>query len=304
MLKFILNRLFQAIITALILLTIVFIIIRLSGDPIVWMVSPRASQEVRAEVIHRYGLDKSIIIQYFNYLGSMIKGDFGDSFYYSRPAMQVVMERVPVTLKLTGTAILISILLGLPFGIYAAVQRGRIPDIILRGVAFFAISTPSFWIGLMLIFIFSVKLRILPGGGDSGISSLILPAFTLALGLGGGIMRLTRSGMLGVWNNDYITMARAKGVPEVSLIWKHAFKNASIPVVTMVMMLMVIVISGDVLTENIFSWNGLGRLVMSSVFNRDYPIIQAFTMVICFTFVCISLLADILYAYINPKIRY
>ncbi len=304
MLKFIIKRLFQALITALILLSIVFVIIRLSGDPTIWMVNPRASQEVRAEVMQKYGLDKPIIVQYFLYLAKMVCGDFGASFYYGRPAMDVVMERVPPTLKLTGSAILISLLLGIPFGVYSAVHRGKLLDLILRSISFLAISTPSFWVGIMLIFIFSVQLRMLPGGGDSGISSLILPAFTLALGLGGGIMRLTRSGMLGVWNNDYITMARAKGVPEASLIWKHAFKNACIPVVTMVMMLMVIVISGDVLTENIFSWNGLGRLVMSSVFNRDYPIIQAFTMVICFTFVCISLLADILYAYINPKIRY
>jgi peptide/nickel transport system permease protein len=302
--RFILVRLAQAILTALVLATLVFVLVRVSGSPITWLVSPHAPAATRELVIKHYGLDQPMIVQYGHFLLSISHGDFGVSYFYSRPVTEIISTRVPATLELAGTALLIAIIVALPIGVYSAVKRGRAVDIAGRIFAFLGISAPSFWVGLMGIYLFSVRLHVLPAGGRRGIASLILPALVLSWGLAAGMARLTRSGMLSVLGSDYITMARAKGVPEQTINWKHAFRNASIPVVTMAMLLMIVVLSGDVVIENIFSWPGIGRLIMTSVLARDYPVVQALTILISFVFVVISLLADVLYAYLNPKIRY
>lgn len=302
--KYIVKRILQGFLTCLILVTIVFFLTRISGDPTIWMISPKASGEVRLQIMAKYGLDKSGVEQYFYYIANIFRGDFGTSYFYNRPAMQVVFERLPVTLKLTGTALGLAIMIGIPIGVYSAAKKGSAFDVTARGVAFFTIAAPSFWIGLMLIYIFAVQLKALPAGGNTAPGAIILPSVTLALTLVGSILRLTRTGMMDELNNDYVKLARAKGASEGRVIWRHAFKNATIPVITMIMLLMVVVLSGDVVIENIFSWNGAGRLVMAAVFARDYPIVQAFTIFIGVSFVIISIIADILYAVVNPKIRY
>jgi peptide/nickel transport system permease protein len=302
--KFILIRFFQAIITSLLLVTVVFMLVRISGDPLTWMVDPRTPIEVQEEVARMYGLDKPLIAQYGYYLYNMVQGDFGKSFFYKRSAMGVILERVPATLELTVTAMLLAIFIAIPIGVYSAVRRGKFLDGIVRLWAFLGISTPPFWLGLMLIYIFAVTLDILPVAGRGGIDNLIMPACVLAWALAAGMARLSRSGMLEVLNTDYITMARAKGVPEWKIIWKHAFKNAAIPVVTMTSLLMIMVLSGCIVLEAIFAWPGVGRLILDSVVRRDYTVVQAFVIFISFSFIMISMLADIAYAYLNPKIRY
>lgn len=302
--RYIITRLIQAVITALVLATIVFVLVRISGSPLTWLVSPRAPEAQRQLIAARYGLDKSILVQYERYLVNIAHGEFGQSYVYHEPTLSVIWGRVPATLELTGTALLIALLIAIPLGVYSAVKRGTFIDIAGRIFAFLGISAPSFWVGLMALYLFGVKAKILPIGGMGGIDHLILPALVLSWGLAAGLMRLARSGMLSVLNADYITMARAKGVSSQMVIWKHAFRNAAIPVVTMTMLLMIVVLSGDVVIENIFSWSGLGRLIMTSTLSRDYPVVQAFTIVVSFTFVMISLLADILYAYLNPIVRY
>jgi peptide/nickel transport system permease protein len=302
--RYILIRLIQAVLTALALATIVFFLIRISGSPITWLVSPHSPASTRQMIIAHYGLDKPMIVQYGHFLLNILRGYFGESYFYSRPAMEVIRSRAPATLELAGAALIIAIIIALPIGVYSAVKRGKAIDIGGRIFAFLGISAPSFWVGLMGIYLLSIKVHILPAGGRSGIVSLILPALVLSWGLAAGMARLTRSGMLSVLSADYITMARAKGVSPQTIYWKHAFRNASIPVVTMAMLLMIIVLSGDVVIENVFAWPGIGRLIMTSVLARDYPIVQALTILISFVFVLVSLVADVLYAYLNPKIRY
>jgi peptide/nickel transport system permease protein len=302
--RYILIRFIQAIITALVLATAVFAMVRMSGSPLSWLVNPRATEAEKEMIAAHYGLDKSIIVQYERYLVNLVHGDFGQSYVYQKSTLMVIWSRVPATLELTGTALLIALLIAIPIGVYSAVKRGTLIDIAGRIFAFLGISAPSFWVGLMALYLFGVKYKILPIGGRGGIDHLILPALVLSWGLAAGLMRLARSGMLSVLNSDYITMARAKGVSNQMVIWKHAFRNASIPVVTMTMLLMIVVLSGDVVVENIFSWPGIGRLIMTSTLSRDYPVVQAFTLIVSFTFVMISVLADILYAALNPTVRY
>lgn len=278
--------------------------VRMSGTPLTWLVSPHASEAEKELIAAHYGLDKSIMVQYEDYLINILHGDLGQSYVYHKSTLAVIWGRVPATLELTGIALVIALIIALPIGVYSAVKRGKFVDIAGRIFAFLGISAPSFWVGLMALYLFGVKAKILPIGGLGGIDHIILPALVLSWGLAAGLMRLARSGMLSVLNSDYITMARAKGVSNQMVIWKHAFRNASIPVVTMIMLLMIVVLSGDVVIENVFSWPGLGRLIMTSTLSRDYPVVQAFTIVISFTFIMISLLADILYAYLNPTVRY
>lgn len=305
MLRYILVRIGQGVITCFILLTIVFMLTRLAGDPTIWLIDPKSTPEIRAQLEVKYGLSAPMLVQYKNYVVNILKGDFGTSFYYNIPAIDIIGQRVPATLELTLTGLLIAVLIGIPVGVYSAVKKGRVLDAVARGGAFLCISAPSFWVGIMLIYIFAIKANWLPAGGSKdGLYSLILPAFTVSLSLIGAFLRLTRSGMLEVLGTDYIKMARSKGIPERQIIWKHGLKNACIPVITMVMTQFVVVLSGDIAVENIFSWNGIGRLIMDSVFLRDYAVVQAFTILVGFAFIILSLLTDILYAYINPKIRY
>jgi peptide/nickel transport system permease protein len=302
--RYIVLRILQALITSFILVTAVFVLVRVSGSPMIWLVPPRTPVAARAAIAAQYGLDKPILVQYGHYLLNILRGDFGKSFLYSRPAIEVLLQRVPATLELAGVALALAVVIAIPIGVYSAAYRGKFIDIAGRIFAFLGISMPTFWLGLMAIYVLGVKAKILPVGGRGGIETLIMPAGILSWALAAGIARITRSSMMDVLNADYITMARAKGVSEQKIIWKHAFKNASIPIVTMIMLLMIIVLSGDVVLENVFAWPGLGRLIMIAVFNRDYPVVQAVTIVISFTFILISLLADILYAYLNPKVRY
>ena len=303
--RYILKRILQAIITAIVVVTAVFFMIRASGiDPTQMMIDPRSPKEAREVMKKALGLDKSLIVQYRIYMINMLQGDFGTSFIYSRPVMDLILERTFVSLKLTVSALFLTILFAIPIGVYSAVKRGGFIDIFGRAFAFLGISAPIFWVALVAIYIFSVKLRIFPVGGSKGLISMVLPVLVMAISHAAGLVRMTRSGMMDVLNADYITMARAKGVPRWIVTWKHAFKNASISISTMITLMMLGVLAGNVVIETIFAWPGLGWYIMQATLARDFPVVQAITILVSFAFIIINLMGDILYALLNPKIRY
>jgi peptide/nickel transport system permease protein len=304
MVRYIVLRVIQGIVTTLAIVSLVFVLVRVSGDPLTWLVSKNATPEVRQQIAAKYGLDRSVIVQYGVYLGNVLQGKFGDSFLYRTPVVKVIALRVPATLELSVVGLLIAVLLGILIGVYSAQRRGKWIDFVGRGVAFLGMSAPPFVVGMILIYVFAVKAKLLPVGGRFSLVSVILPAATFSLWLVAGGVRITRSAVLEGLGAHYLVFARAKGVSERLVLWKHAFKNASIPIVTYVMFLLVIAVSGDVVIESVFSWPGLGRLTIEAVMARDYPLVQAIALIIVFLFIVISLIADIAYFYLNPKIRY
>jgi peptide/nickel transport system permease protein len=234
----------------------------------------------------------------------LMQGDFGKSFNYRRPAMEVTLERLPATIELGTVCMVIALLIALPVGTYAAVKRGGWFDAIGRAFAFMGQAAPTFWTGIMAILLFAVTLGWLPVGGRGSPVSIILPALTLGWGICAGMLRLTRSSMLDVLANDYMILARVKGLSRIVVIWKHGFKNAAIPVLTYAILLLMLAIGGAVITETVYAWPGVGRLMMNAVLNRDFPVVQAVVIVLSISLITLNLIADILYAYLNPRIRY
>ena len=254
--------------------------------------------------MHHLGLDKSLPVQYGLYVRNIVLGDFGRSVLTRRPVTEHIWERLPATVELGLVAMLLSVLIGVPLGVYSAVHRGGILDGAARVFAVLGQSMPTFWLGLMLILLFGVVLRFLPAGGRGGIEHLILPAFTLGYFTSAAILRLTRSAMLEVLGSDYIKFARLKGLHEQVVLWKHGLKNALLPVVTFAVMLFVQFLGGAVVTETVFAWPGLGRLILESITTRDYPIVQAGVLVLSALYLTGNLFVDVLYSYLNPRIRH
>lgn len=302
--RFIIGRFLQAVISVLLVATAVFIMVRLTGDPIDVLTDPRATVEDRALLAESLGLDKPVIVQYGIYMSHLVQGEFGKSFNYRRQALEVVLERLPATIELGGAAMVLALLIALPIGTYSAVKRGGWFDGLARAFAFTGQAAPAFWVGIMGILVFAVALGWLPAGGRGTPLHLIMPAVTLGWGISAGILRLTRSSMLNVLSSDYIMLARAKGLSPLVVIWKHGFKNAAIPVLTFAILLLVLAIGGAVITETVFAWPGVGRLMMNAVVNRDFPIVQAVVIILSVSYIGLNLIADILYAYLNPRIRY
>ena len=302
--RFILGRFLQAIVSIILVATAVFVIVRATGDPVDVLTTPRATVEDRRLVAESLGLNEPLIVQYGLFMFHIAQGDFGKSFNYRRPALEVVLERLPATMELGGTAVLLALLIALPVGTYAAVLRGRWFDALGRAFAFTGQAAPIFWLGIMMILVFAVTLGWFPVGGRGGFMNLIMPASALGWGLCAGVLRLTRSSMLDVLSSDYIVLARAKGLSPIVVIWKHGFKNAAIPVLTMAILLFISAVGGSVITETVFAWPGVGRLMMNAVLNRDFPVVQGVVIILSVALVLMNLTADILYAYLNPKIRY
>ena len=272
--RFILGRFLQAIVSIILVATAVFVIVRATGDPVDVLTTPRATVEDRRLVAESLGLNEPLIVQYGLFMFHIAQGDFGKSFNYRRPALEVVLERLPATMELGGTAVLLALLIALPVGTYAAVHRGRWFDALGRAFAFTGQAAPIFWLGIMMILVFAVALGWFPVGGRGGFVNLIMPASALGWGLCAGVLRLTRSSMLDVLSSDYIVLARAKGLSPIVVIWKHGFKNAAIPVLTMAILLFISAVGGSVITETVFAWPGVGRLMMNAVLNRDFPVVQ------------------------------
>jgi peptide/nickel transport system permease protein len=304
MLPYIVGRVLQAILSMLVVISIVFVLARLSGNPIHLLLDVNATQQDVDILTRHLGLDKSLPVQYALYVKNIAFGDFGTSVLTRRPVVEHLWERLPATVELGVVAMVLSIAIGVPIGVYSAVHRGGALDGVARVFAVLGQSVPPFWLGLMLILMFGVMLGVLPAGGHGGLQHLILPAFTLGYFTSAAIMRLTRSSMLEVLGSDYIKFARLKGLHEQVVLWKHGLKNALLPVITFAVMLFVQFLGGAVVTETVFAWPGLGRLILESITTRDYPVVQAGVLVLSALYLTANLCVDVLYSYLNPRIRH
>lgn len=303
MTQFILRRLFLSIFVIGGVTVVVFMLVRLSGDPTALMISPTASAEDVAELRRQLGFDRPLIVQFWDFLTGVVRGDFGDSLRYREPAFGLVMERLPATVQLTVASLLVAVCVALPAGIISAVKRNTIWDRVSMFLALFAQSMPVFWFGILLILIVSVQLQLLPSSGSGSFRHLILPALTLGLYSTARITRLVRSEMIETISQDFVRTARAKGLRERSVLYRHALRNALIPVVTVIGIEAGGMFAGAVITETVFAWPGIGQLAVTSIFNRDYPLIQAIVFTIACLFVFINLTVDVLYAVLDPRVK-
>ena len=301
---YIAGRIAQSIVSMFVVSVVVFGLVRLSGDPLQIMMPAEATQKDIAVVRNALGLDRPWPVQYWRFVESAVHGDFGRSVRFRRPAIDLILERYGATLELGGLAVLIVIAVALPVGVYSAVWRGGPLDYAARGLAALGQAVPPFWLGLVLVLIFGVLLHWLPTSGRGTPLHFVLPGLTLGWFAVAGLMRLTRSAMLDVLGSEYVKLARIKGLPERQVIWQHAFKNAALPVVTFAALLFVALLNGSIIVETVFGWPGLGLLVMEAVDGRDYPIVQAVVLVLSAMYIGVNLLVDVLYAYLNPRIRY
>jgi peptide/nickel transport system permease protein len=304
MTRYLVGRAVQMLLSMLVVVSIVFVLTRLSGNPIHLLLDVSATERDQEILTRHLGLDRPLPVQYALYVRNLARGDFGNSILTRRPVIEHIRERLPATLELGVVAMALSVLIGVPLGVYSAVRRGGVFDSAARVFAVLGQSMPTFWLGLMLILFFGVVLGVLPAGGRGGPLHLILPAFTLGYFTSAAILRLTRSAMLEVLGSDYIKFARLKGLPEPVVLWKHGLRNALLPVVTFAVLLFVQFLGGAVVTETVFAWPGLGRLILESITTRDYPIVQAGVLVLSALYLTGNLLVDLLYSYLNPRIRH
>jgi ABC-type dipeptide/oligopeptide/nickel transport system permease component len=297
------RRLLQSLIVLLGVSFVVFGILFLTGDPALVLLPPESTLEDIQKFREAMGFNDPFFVQYGRFLAGALRGDFGQSIRHGEPAFHLVIERMPATFQLAGAALAVALALAIPAGIISAVRRNSALDYVSTIVALLGQSMPTFWLGIMLILVFSVQLNLLPSSGRGTFAHLVLPAITLGLFTTARITRLTRSGMLEVLNQDYIRTARAKGVGDPPVVWKHALKNAAIPIVTIVGIELGTLLGGSVITETIFAWPGVGRLSVQAIYNRDYPVVQAAVFLLATTFVLVNLFVDMVYTYLDPRIR-
>jgi peptide/nickel transport system permease protein len=302
--QFIVKRMGYAALSLILLSLIIFLLVRLTGDPTVLLVEPGASKEDMAAIRVQLGLDRPIWVQYGQFASSILRGDFGHSFYYRTPVLELYMSRFPHSLMLALAAMAFSLLVGIPSGIIAAVRVNQWWDSAGKIFALLGLSLPSFWVGLVMILFFSVYLGWLPSSGSGTPLHLIMPAFALGWYFAAAHMRLTRSAMLEVLGSEYVKLARLKGLPEALVIAKHAFKNALIPVLTLAGINLVIMVNVAVVVETVFAWPGVGRLLFEGISFRDFPVVQATVLINGAMVVVVSFLVDVLYAVIDPRIRF
>jgi len=302
--KFLLRRLITTIVTLFAVSLIIFILSRAAGDPRTILLNDFATQEQWDEVGRKLGLDKPYIQQYGIFLRNMLRGNFGDSIKERRPVIDVIVERTPATLQLGSIAFALSLVVGIPLGIFSAVRRGSILDQFGKLVSLIGQAAPSFWLGIMLMFIFAVKLEWVPPSGRQDYNSIILPAITMGWFYVAANLRLVRSAMLDVLDSEYIKLARAKGVSQRGVIWSHALRNALIPPLTFAGVTLGAMVTGSLVVETVFAWPGLGKLAIDALFANDYAILQAVVIIFSLIYVGAAFLVDVLYAYIDPRIRY
>jgi len=313
MFNYIVWRLVALIPVLLIVSLIVFLIMSfIPGDPIDVMYGMEAiSDEVRAALEHKLGLDQPILVQYFRWLGRLLTGDWGVSFINGQPVFELVIQKLPKTFLLAVSSMIVALLISFPLGIISATNRNTSLDYMTMVFALFGISVPSFWMGIMLVLLFALKLRWLPSFGFvspfeaplEALKHLLLPSIALGTALTGTFTRLTRSSLLETLAQDYVRTARAKGLKERRVILRHALKNAIIPVVTVMGMWFGFLLSGSVVIETIFAWPGVGQLLVNSILNRDYPVVQSVVMIVSTGFVLANLAVDVAYTFFDPRIR-
>jgi peptide/nickel transport system permease protein len=303
--RYIVRRLVQAMITLLLVSVIVFILGRLTGDPVALLLTEYSTEEDKIRLTRQLGLDKPLPEQYAIFIGNALRGDLGRSIRGERaPALELILERLPATVQLAVTAVLISFFIGLPLGVMAAVKKGSFLDTAVRILALIGQAAPVFWLGIVAMYVFSVQLALLPTSGYGEPKQFALPVFTMSCFMVAAFLRLTRSGMLEALESEYVKLARIKGISETVVIWKHALRNSLIPVVTYMGTIFGRMVTGTVVIETIFAWPGIGRLAFEAVMLRDFPVLQAVVLFMASAFLSINLIVDILYAYIDPRIRY
>lgn len=302
--RFILKKiLFTCIVLAGAATCAFFLLHAIPGDTAEALAGPQATVEDVENLRKAMQLDEPIGKQYINYMAGLLHGDLGYSYRSNQPVMTLLLSALPATLQLAVSSMIIAVLVGAPAGIFAAIHRGRAGDTITMIVAFLGVSMPSFWLALLLIIEFSVRHPILPFYGRESIASFVLPSLTLGLGVAANIARLTRTSMLEVLGQDYIRTAKGKGVKRQKVIWVHALRNAAVPVVTIIGLQFGVLLGGQVVTETVFSWPGVGRMIVDALTTRDLQIIQGGILILAFTFTMINLITDFIYALIDPRIR-
>lgn len=306
MIKYIIKRLLLMIPAILATSLIIFVAMNMTGgDPVDSLAPENATEEQREEIREELGLNDPLLVRYVKYMGGMLRGDLGVSYVTKKDVFKTFAERLPATIKLACTSVLIATLVALPLGIYTAIHQNTWKDTGGMIFALFGVSMPNFWLGLMLILFFSLKLGFFPSGGygDGGFKNLFLPALTVGLGFAALITRTTRSAMLDVIRQDYMTTARAKGVPERKVIFSHGLKNALIPIITVIGMQLANALTGSVLAETVFSWPGVGRLIVDSIAKRDTPMVTGSIIMCCILVCVVNVAVDLIYAFFDPRIK-
>ena len=300
---YVLGRLLQAAVALLGVTCVAFLLVSLSGDPAFILLTPEAGEEQRAAFRRIYGLDQPLPVQYARYVSHVARGDFGASFAFGRPAILVVLERVPATLLLTATAVALGVAVGMPAGVVAAVKASGPLDRLVMAMVLLGQSVPTFWLGLLMIRIFAVNLRWVPVSGHGTALHLVMPALALALYLAALLARLTCSEMLEALAQDYVRTARAKGLSERAVTVAHALKNALLPIVTLIGLQLGALLGGAVVTETVFAWPGIGSLVLDAILRKDYPVVLAAVEFVAAAFIVINMALDLLYGYLDPRLR-
>jgi peptide/nickel transport system permease protein len=304
MTAYLLRRMVHSVIVVFGVTAVVFLMVQLSGDPVRLIVPADATQDDIDRLRDLLGYNDPLPVQYGRFVSGLVRGDLGSSLRFQSPALPLLLERLPATLQLAGAALVISLCIAIPAGILAAIHKDSFLDFLAMLVALLGQSIPGFWLGLMLILLFAVELGWLPTSGRGGLETLILPSFTLAMFYVGRLARVVRSSMLDVLCEDYIRTARAKGLPNWLVVARHALKNASLPVVTIIGLEFGALLSGAVITETVFSWPGVGLLAVNAVLARDFPLVQAIVVFMSIVFVVVNLMVDLLYTQLDPRIRY
>lgn len=302
--KYFLKSLLKTIPVLILITLIVFLLVRVTGDPVSLMLPETATEEERDSLRESLGFNEPLPVQYFTYLGNLVRGDFGDSFRYNTDALGLILERLPATLELAIASMVIAVIISVPLGILSAVKRNSFFDLFITGGAVLGKAMPNFWLGIMLILLLSVTFQIFPVSGRGTIWHLVLPALTLGTGIAAEMTRLIRSSMLEILGQDFIRTARSKGLGEAIIVNKHAFRNALIPVVTIMALQTSTLIGGTLITETVFAWPGLGQLLVQSVNLRDMAVVQAATFIIAIFVILSNLSADLIYRFLDPRIKY
>jgi peptide/nickel transport system permease protein len=302
--RFVLSRLVQSLVTLAILSVVVFVLARTTGDPLHLVLPMSATPEDYANARQYLGLDRPYLEQYLSFVARAVTGDFGMSIRARRPVSELIQQRLPNSLRLAAFAMAVSLSMAFPLGVMAAVKKGTGVDRTAQVVAVLGQSLPTFWVAIVLVEVVGGRLQWLPAGGVEGFSSYVLPGFTLGWFVVAGMMRLLRSGMLEVLDSDYVKLARLKGVSETRVVWRHALKNALVPVVTFAGIYFAILVTTAIVVETVFAWPGLGRLAYDGITSRDFPVIQAVVLVTAGIVAAVNLAVDCLYAFLDPRIRY
>ncbi len=302
--KYLIRRFFLALITLLAVSLVIFILSRSAGDPVSLMLDEYSTQQDIDRMMAKLGTDKPYYQQYFFFLRDALRGDFGVSIKEGRPVTEVILDRLPATLYLGITAFIVSLLVGIPLGILSSIKRGSLLDQAGKVVALVGQAAPPFWLGIMLIIFFAVAIRAFPTSGREDWHSIVLPAVTLGWYYAAANLRLVRSAMLDVLDSEYIKLARAKGVPYWGIVMKHAFRNALIPPLTFAGVTLGALVTGSLVVETVFAWPGLGKLAIDALYAFDYPLLQGVVVVFTLLYVLVAFSVDVLYAYIDPRIRY